>query len=193
MLHSICQQIWETEQWPEDWKRSVFIPNSAKGNAKECSNNQKTLLASHYSKFMLEILQNRLQQYVNWEISDVKAGFWRGRGIKDQTGNIPWIMDKVKDSRNIFTSASLTMLKPLNVWITTSHEKLLKGWEYQTTLPVSWKTHMHIKKQQLESDMEQVIDSKLRMEYGKAVYYHPAYLTSMQIHHANFWTRWITN
>ena len=65
VLHSICQQIWETEQWPEDWKRSVFIPNSAKGNAKECSNNQKTLLASHYSKFMLEILQNRLQQYVN--------------------------------------------------------------------------------------------------------------------------------
>ena len=72
------------------------------------------------------------------------------------------------------------MIKPLNVRITTRHEKLLKGWEYQTTLPVSWKTRMQIKKQQLEADMGQVIGSKLGKEYDKAVYYHPAYLTSMQ-------------
>ena len=83
MLHSIHQQIWETEQWPEDWKRSVSIPNSAKGNAKECSNNQKPLLISHDSKFMLEILQYRLQQYVNQELPGIQAGFRKDRGTRD--------------------------------------------------------------------------------------------------------------
>ena len=81
-LHSICQQVWKTQQWPQDWKRSVFIPIPKKGNPKECSNYCTIALISHTSKVMLKILQARLQQYVNCELPDVQAGFRKGRGIK---------------------------------------------------------------------------------------------------------------
>ena len=96
VLHSICQQIWKPQQWPQDWKRSVFIPTPKKGNAKECSNYQVTALMSHASKGMLKILQSRLQQYVNRELSDVQAGFRKGRGTRDQIANIRWIIEKDK-------------------------------------------------------------------------------------------------
>ena len=92
VLHSICQQIWKTQQWPQDWKRSVFIPIPKKGNAKECSHYRTTALISHASKVMLKILQARLQQYVNRELLDVQAGFRKGRGTRDQIANICWIM-----------------------------------------------------------------------------------------------------
>ena len=92
VLHSTCQQICKTQQWPQDWKRSVFIPISKKGNAKECSNYRTIVLISHASKVMLKILQARLQQYVNQELSDVKAGFRKGRGNRDQIANICWII-----------------------------------------------------------------------------------------------------
>ena len=82
-LHSICQQIWKTQQWPQDWKRSVFIPIPKKENAKECSNYHRIALISHASKVMLKILQARLQQYMNHELSDVQAGFTKGRGTRD--------------------------------------------------------------------------------------------------------------
>ena len=88
VLHSICQQIKKTWQWPQDWKRSVFIPISKKGNAKECSNYLTTALTSHVIKVMLNILQARLQQYMNCEFPDVQAGFRRGRGTRDQIANI---------------------------------------------------------------------------------------------------------
>ena len=88
MQHSICQQIWRTQQWPQDWKRSVFIPIPKKGNAKECSNYCTTALISHASKVMLKILQARHQQYVNQEHPDVKAGFRKGRGTRYQIANI---------------------------------------------------------------------------------------------------------
>ena len=88
VLHSICKQIWETQQWPQDWKRSVFIPITKKGNAKECSNYHTTTLISHASKVMLKILQDRLQQYVNRKLPDVQAGFRRGRGTRGQIANI---------------------------------------------------------------------------------------------------------
>ena len=88
MLHSICQQIWKTQQWPWDWKRSVFIPIPKKGNPKECSNYCTIALISHASKVMLKILQARLQQYVNRELSDVQAAFRKGRGTGDQIANI---------------------------------------------------------------------------------------------------------
>ena len=88
VLHSTCQQIWKTQQWPQDWKRSVFIPIPKKGNAKECSNYCIISLISHASKVMLKILQARLQQYVNCELADVQAGFRKGRGTKDQFANI---------------------------------------------------------------------------------------------------------
>ena len=102
-LHSVCQQIWKTQQWPQDWKRSVFIPVSKKGNAKECSNYGTIALISHASKVMLKILQARLQQYVNREISDVQAGFRKGRGTRDQTSNICWIIKKAREfHKNIY-------------------------------------------------------------------------------------------
>ena len=92
VLHSMCQQIWKTQQWPQDWKRSVFILIPKKGNAKECSNYHTIALISQASKVMLKILQARLQQYVNRELPDVQAGFRKGRGTRDQIANIRWIM-----------------------------------------------------------------------------------------------------
>ena len=97
MLHSICQQIWKTQQWPQDWKRSVFIPIPKKGNAKECSNYCTLALISHASKVMLKILQARLQQYVNWELPNVQAGFRKGRGTRDQNANIHCIIEKARE------------------------------------------------------------------------------------------------
>ena len=96
VLHSICQQIWKTQQWPQDWKRSVFIPIPMKGNAKECSNYHTVALISHSSKVMVKILQARLQQYVNHEILNVQAGFRKGRGTRDQIADICWIIKKSK-------------------------------------------------------------------------------------------------
>ena len=87
VLHIICQQIWKTQQWPQDWKRSVFIPIPEKGNAEECSNYCTVELTSHASKVMLKILQDRLQQYVKYELPDVQAGFRKGRGTRDQIVN----------------------------------------------------------------------------------------------------------
>ena len=96
VLHSICQQIWKAQQWPQDWKRSVFIPIPKKGNAKECSNYHTVALISHTSKVMLKILQARLQQYVNRELPDVQAGFRKARGTRDQIDNIRWIIKKAR-------------------------------------------------------------------------------------------------
>ena len=97
LLHSICQQIWKTQQWPQDWKRSVFILIPKKGNAKESSNYYTIALISHTSKVMLKILQARLQQYVNHELPDVQAGFRKDTGTRNQIANIHWIMDKARD------------------------------------------------------------------------------------------------
>ena len=96
VLHSICQQIWKTQQWPQDWKGSVFIPIPKKDNAKECLNYRTTALISHASKIMLKILQARLQQYVNPELPDVQAGFRKGTGTRDQIVNIHWIIEKAR-------------------------------------------------------------------------------------------------
>ena len=123
VLHSICQQIWKTQQWPQDWKRSAFIPIPKKGYAKECSNYHTTACISHASKVMLKILQARFQQYVNHEIPDVKAGFIKGRGNRDQIANICWIIKKQESSRKTSISALLPMPKPLTVWITSNCRK----------------------------------------------------------------------
>ena len=96
MLHSLCQQIWKTQQWPQDWKRSVFIPIPKKGNAKECSNYRTIALISHGSKIMHKILQARLQQSVNPELPDTQADFRKVRGIGDQIAHIHWIIEKSK-------------------------------------------------------------------------------------------------
>ena len=97
VLHSICQQIWKTQQWPQDWKRSVLIQIPKKGNAKECSNYHTIALISHASKVMLKILQARLHQYMNHELPDVQAGFRKGRGTRDQIVNIHWIIEKARE------------------------------------------------------------------------------------------------
>ena len=94
--HSICQQIWKTQQRPQDWKKSVFIPIPKKGNAKECSNYHTVALILHASKVMLKILQARLQQYMNHELPDVQVGFRKGRGTRDQINNIHWIIENVR-------------------------------------------------------------------------------------------------
>ena len=99
VVHSICQQMWKPQQWPQDWKRSVFIPFPKKGNAKEWSNYGTIALISHASKVMCKILQARLQQYMNRELPDVQAGFRKGRGTRDQVSNICWIIEKARETR----------------------------------------------------------------------------------------------
>ena len=103
VLHSICQQIWKSQQWSQDWKRSVFIPIQKKGNAKECSNYCTIAFISHANKIMLKILQARLQQYMNLKLPDVQAGFRKGRGTRDQIANICWIIEKAREfQKNIY-------------------------------------------------------------------------------------------
>ena len=103
VLHSICHQGWKPQQWPQDWKRSVFTPIPKKGNAKECSNYCTIVLISHANKVMLKILQARLQQYVNCELPDIQAGFRKGRGTRDQIASILWIIKKARKlQKNIY-------------------------------------------------------------------------------------------
>ena len=158
VLHSICQQIWKTQQWPQDWKRSVFIPIPKKGNAKECSNYCTVALISHASKVMLKILQARFQQYVNCELPDVQAGFRKGRGTEIKLPTSIGQLKKQESSRKISTSVSSTTLKLLcgSQQTIENHQR----WEYQTTLPASWEICMQVKKQQLELDMKQQTGSK---------------------------------
>ena len=131
-------------------------------------------LISHTSKVMLKILHARLQHYVNQELPDVQAGFRKGRGTRDQIANIHWIIEKARElQKKTSTSVSMTMSKLLTVWIIINCGKLLNRWEYQTISPVSWETCMHVKKQQLESCMEQLIGSRLRKEYNRAVCCYP--------------------
>ena len=133
VLHSICQQIWKTQQCPQDCKRAVFIPIPKKGNAKECSNYCTIALISHASKVMLKILQTRLQRYVNHELRDVQAGFRKVEEPEIKLLTSIGSLKKQESSRKISASALLTMPKPLTVWITTKCGKFLMRWEYQTT------------------------------------------------------------
>ena len=166
-------------KWSElkDWKRSVFIPIPKKDNAKECLNYHTIVLTSHASN----ILQARRQQYVNWELSDVQAGFTKGRGTRDQIASICWIIEKARESRKTPTSASLSMLKTLKEMGIPDH------------LTCLLKTCMCIKKPQLELDMGQQTGSKLGKEYVKAVYCYPVYLTHMQSTSYKMQAGWITS
>ena len=139
VLHSICQQIWKTQQWPQGWKRSVFFPIPKKGNAKEYSNYCRIALISHDSKVMLKILQARLQQYVNHELPDVQAGFRKGKGTRDQVANIRWIIEKAREFQKNIYFCFIDYAKA-SVWITINCGKFWKRWEYQTTWPASWET-----------------------------------------------------
>ena len=121
------------QQWPQDWKRSVFIPIPKKGNAKECSNYCTIALISHASKAMIKILQVRLQQYMNWELPDVQAGFRKGRNTRDQIANIFWMKGKEWEFLENIYFCFIDYAKALTVWITTNCGKFLRRWEYQTT------------------------------------------------------------
>ena len=149
VLHTICPQIWKTQQWSQDWKCSVFITIPKKRYTKEFPVYCIIALISHASKEMLNILQARLQLYMNHELQDVQAGFRKGRGTKNQIANICWFIEKAREFRKTSISALLTMPKSLTVWITTNCGKFFKRWEYQTSRPASWETCMQIRKQQL--------------------------------------------
>ena len=138
VLHLICQQIWKTQQWPQDWKRSVFIPIPKKGNAKECSKHHTVALISHASRVMLKILQARLQKYVNCELPDVQAGFRKGRGTRDQIANICWIIEKAREFRKTVYLCSPNCAKAFDCVDPTNSGKFWNRWEYQTTEPASW-------------------------------------------------------
>ena len=152
VLHSICQQICKTQQWPQDWKRSVFIPIPKKGNAKQCSNYRTIALISHASKVMLKILQARLQQYVNREPPDVQAGFIKGRRMRDQIATSAGSWKKQESSRKTSLSALLTMPKPDCV----DHNKLwkiLKEMGIPDHLTCLLRNLYALRKQQVELDM----------------------------------------
>ena len=161
----ICQQIWKTQQWPQDWKRSVFIPIPKKGNATECSNYCTIALISHASKVMLKILQARLQQYMNRELPDVQACFRKAEESEVKLPTSAGSSKKQESSRKSSISALLTTksLKPkplpsAKAFDCVDHKncgKFWRRWEYQTTWPASWETCMQVRKQQLELDMEQ--------------------------------------
>ena len=138
MLHSICQQIWETQQWLQKWKRSVFHFSSKEGQCQKHSNT--IVLISHASKVLLKILQTTLKQYVKQELQDVQAGFQRGRGTRNLSAFLrSW--RKQRNSRKTSTSTSLTMLKPLTVWITGNCGVFLRRGEYQNTIQ---KRNLHV-------------------------------------------------
>ena len=160
VLCSIFQQSWKTQQWPWDWKRSIFIPIPKKGNAKECSNYHTVALISHASKVMLKILQVRLQQYVNHEISDVQAGFRKGRGTRDQIFNICWIIKKIKrvPGKHLFLIYQLCQ----SLWLCGSQYTVENSERDGNTnhLTCLLKICMQVRKQQLELHMVQHIGSK---------------------------------
>ena len=122
VLHSTCQQIWKTEQWQQEWKRSVFISIPKKGNAKKCSNYYTIALISHASKVMLKILQTRLQQYMNRELPDVQTGFRKGRGTRDQIANIRWIIEN--DAREFQKNIYFCFIDYAKAFDWVDHNKL---------------------------------------------------------------------
>ena len=164
MLWKCCTQYASTfgklQQWPQDWKRSVFIPIPKKGNAKECSNYCTIALISHASKVMLKILQARLQQYMNRELPDFKLVLEKAEEPEIKLPASDGSSIKQESFKETSISPLLTMPKPLTVWITINCGKLWKRCKYQTTWPASWEICMQVRKQQLELDMEQQTGSK---------------------------------
>ena len=160
ILHSICQQILKTQQWPQGWKKSVFIPVPKKSSVKECSNYCTIALISQVSKVMLKILQVRLQQYMNHELPDVQTAFRKAEEPEIKLPISTRSSKKQESFRKTSISALLTMPKPLTVWITINYWKFWKRWEYQTTWPASWEICLKVRKQQLELNIEQQTGSK---------------------------------
>ena len=180
VLHSICQQIWKTQQWPQDWKRSVFISIPKKSNAKECSNHHTIALISHTSKVMLKILQTRLKKYVKSELPDVQAGFRKGRGTRDQVVNICWTIKKMREFlKNIY----FCFIDYAKAFDCVNHNKL---WTILQEMGVPG--HLTCLLRNLYAGQKAIVRTQygttnwfqLGKEYVKAVYCHPAYLIHMQ-------------
>src|SRR5574337_264520 len=181
VLHSICQQIWKTQQWPQDWERSVFIPIPKKGNAKECSNYRTIALISHSSKVKLKILQARLWQYMNRELPEVQVGFRKGRGTRDRIANICWIIEKAKEfQKNIY----FCFIDYVKAFDCVDHNKLWKILKEMGT-----PDHLTCLLRNLYAGQEATVRTghgttdwfKIgKREYNRAVYCHSAYLTCMQ-------------
>ena len=154
VLHSICQQICKTQQWQQDWKRSVFIPIPKIVNTKECSNYCRIVLVSHVNEVMLKILQARLQQYMSHGLPDAQASFRKGRGSRNQIANILWIIEETREfQKNIY----FCFIEYAKAFDCVDHHKLwkiLKEMGIPTCWPASWEICMQVRKQQLELDME---------------------------------------
>ena len=180
MLHSICQQIWKTQQWPQECKRSLFIPIPKKGNAKECSNYHTFVLISHGNKVILKIFQTRLQQYINRELPDVQAGFSKARVTRDQIANIHWIMEKGREFHKNIYFCFIDYAKAFDCVDHNKLWKILQEMEIPHHLTGLLRDLYAVKKQQLELDMEQQTGSNSGKEYVKVVYCYLAYLNYMQ-------------
>ena len=168
VLHSICQQIWKTQQWPQDWKRSVFIPNPKKGNAKESSYYCTMALISHGRKVMLKILQVRLQQYMNCELPDVQAGFRKGRGTRDQIANICWIIKKAREFQKNIYFYFIDYAKAFNY---VDHNKLENSErDGNTRPPACLLRNLYAGQEATELDIEQQTGSKSGKEYIMTIY-----------------------
>ena len=165
MLHSICQQIWKTQQWTQDWKSSVFIPIPKKGNDKECSNYCTIALISHISKLMLNIFQARLQQYVNHELSDVQTGFRKDRGTRDQIANICWIIKKAREFQKNICFIDYT--KAFDCVDHNKPWKILQEMRIWAHLSCLLKNLCAGQEATVRTDMEQQIVSKSWKEYVK--------------------------
>ena len=180
MLHSTSQQIWKTQQWPQDWKRSVYITIPKKGSVKECSNYCTIVLISHANKVMLKILLSNSKSFSTWteNFQMYNLGY---KEAEESTIKLPTFVGlwrKQRSSRK--TSASLTTLKPLTAYQSQKPVENFQRLEDHTTLSVSWETCTQVKKQRFEPDLEKPTGSKLGEECDKTLYCHPAYLTYMQ-------------
>ena len=180
VLQSICQQIWKTQQWPPDWKRSVFISNPKESNAKKCSNYHTIEFISHAIKVILKFSKPGFHTTWTESFQMFKLDLEKGEEPEIKLPTSDGSSKKQENSRKTSTSVSLIILKPLTVWITTNNGKLLIRWGYQSTLPAFWETCMDIRKQKLTPKMKQQTGSKLGKEYIKAVCCHSAYLTYTQ-------------
>ena len=182
VLLSICQQIWKTQQWPWDWKRSVFIPIPKKGNAKECSTT--TQLHSSHMLVMLKILHARFQQYMNCELPDVQAGFKKGRGTRDQIANIHWMIKKVREFQKNICFCFIDYAKAFDCVDHNKLWKILKEMGIPDHLTCLFRNLYSGQEATVRTDMEQQTGSKQEKEYVKAVCCHPAYLTYHEKHWA---------
>ena len=179
VLHSVYQQIWKTQQWPQDWKRPIFVPVPKKGNAKECSNYRTIALISYTSKVVLNILQVRLQQYLNHKLPDVQAGFRKGLGTRGQIASICWIIEKARElQKNIY----FCFIDYTKAFDCVDHNKL---WKILKEMGIPGPLSCLLRN--LYAGQEATVITghgttdwfQIRKGVCKAIYCHPAYLTYM--------------